>query len=159
MDIAVVKERNMTLDDLIPPSVRHAVTSAGFHKVAGAMNGVPEMGLKEAVTVIGAKAWLRRKEARAIADGISAYSALVGEKIAENPALSALLRRSVMPALGGAAIAAVPHFLSNDPNQGSALPAMGIGALLGGAGGAIRDVGALPQHLNQEVAGALHRMP
>jgi hypothetical protein len=149
----------MTLDDLVPPSVRHAVASAGLHKITGAMTGVPEMGLKEAVAVVGMKAWLRRKEARAIADGISAYGALVGEKIAENPALSALLKRSVMPALGGATIAAVPHFLSNDPNQGSVLPSMGIGALLGGAGGAIRDIGALPGGLNQEVAGALHGMP
>lgn len=149
----------MTLDDLIPPSVRQAVASAGLHKIAGAMNGVPEMDLREAVALVGAKAWLRRKEARAIADGIGAYSTLVGEKIAENPALSALLRRSVMPALGGAAIAAVPHFLSNDPNQGSVLPSMGIGALLGGAGGAIRDIGALPGGLNQDVAGALRGMP
>jgi hypothetical protein len=149
----------MTLDDLIPPSVRHAVAAAGLHKIAGAMTGVPEMGLKEAVAVIGAKAWLRRKEARAIAEGIAAYGTLVGEKVAENPALSALLRRSVMPALGGAAIAAVPHFLSDDPNKGSVLPSVGIGALLGGAGGAIRDVGALPGGLNQEVAEALRGMP
>lgn len=149
----------MTLDDLIPPSTLKAVASTGLHKIAGAMAGVSEMNLKEAVETLGVKAWLRRKEARAIADGIAAYGTLVGEKIAENPALSALLRRSVMPALGGAAIAAVPHFLSNDPNQGSALPAMGIGALLGGAGGAIRDIGALPQGLNQDVAGALRGMP
>jgi hypothetical protein len=149
----------MTLDDLVPPSVRSAVASAGLHKIAGAMSGISEMGLKEAVTVIGMKAWLRRKEARAIADGIAAYGTLIGEKIAENPALTALLRRSVMPALGGAAIAAVPHFLSNDPNQGSPLPAMSIGALLGGAGGAIRDVGALPGRLNQNVADALRGMP
>lgn len=149
----------MTIDDLIPPSVRHAVAAAGLHKIAGAMSGVPEMGLKEAVAAIGMKAWLRRKEARAIADGIAAYGALTGEKVAENPVLSALLKRSVMPALGGAAIAAVPHFLSNDPTQGSPLPAMGIGALLGGAGGAIRDIGALPGKLNQSVADALHGMP
>lgn len=149
----------MTLDDLIPPTVTRVVAEAGLHKIAGAMAGVPEMNLKEAVAVIGTKAWFRRKEARAIADGISAYGALVGEKIAENPALSALLRRSVMPALGGAAIASVPHLLSDDPNKGSVMPALGIGALLGGAGGAIRDVGALPHGLNQEVAEALRGMP
>lgn len=149
----------MTLDDLVPPSVTRAVARVGLHKIAGAMNGVPEMNLKEAVAAIGTKAWLRRKEARSIAEGIAAYGALVGEKIAENPALSALLRRSVMPALGGAAIASVPHFLSDDPNKGSVLPALGIGALLGGAGGAIRDVGALPSGLNEEVASALRGMP
>lgn len=149
----------MTLDDLIPPATLQAVASAGLHKIAGAMAGVPEMGLKEAVALLGAKACLRRKEARAIADGIAAYGALTGEKVAENPALSALLRRSVMPALGGAAIASVPHFLSDDPNKGSVLPALGIGALLGGAGGAIRDVGALPGPLNEEVASALRGMP
>jgi hypothetical protein len=149
----------MTLDDLVPPSTLRAVAAAGLHKIAGVMNGVPEMNLKEAVAVIGAKAWLRRKEARTIADGISAYGALVGEKIAENPALSAMLRRSVMPALGGAAIAAVPHMLSDDPNKGSVMPALGIGALLGGAGGAVRDIGALPGGLNQEVAEALRGMP
>lgn len=148
----------MTLDDLIPLSTQRAVAAAGLHKIAGVMNGVPEMDLKTAAQVIGMHAYLRRKEARSIADGIAAYAVLTNEKIAENPALQALLRRAVMPALGGAAIAAVPHFMSNDPNQGSALPAMGIGALLGGAGGAMSSIGALPPGLNQEVAGAVRGM-
>jgi hypothetical protein len=87
----------MTLDDLIPPHVTTAVHDLGLHKVAGAMLGVPELTLKEAVAVIGAKAYLQRKEARSIADGIASYAALIGEKVAENPALMALLQRNLVP--------------------------------------------------------------
>lgn len=148
-----------SLDDLVPRSTIEAVASAGLHKIAGAMAGVPEMDLRAAAAVIGARAYARRKEARMITAGIAALAALRGEKVAENPALSALMRRAVMPAVAGAGIAAIPHFLSNDPNQGSALPAMGVGALLGGAGGALRSIGSLPPHLNEEVASALYRMP
>jgi len=153
----------MTLDDLIPPHVTAAVRDLGLHKIAGAMHGVPELTIKEAVTTIGAKAFLRRKEARAIADGIAAYAMVTGEKIAENPAMMALLQKSLMPALAGAGIAAVPHLISRDPQEhdlGSMLPSMGIGALLGGAGGAASALGnATRGPIGQELAANLQRQP
>lgn len=147
----------MTLDDLIPPDVTAAVAAHGLHKIAGAMLGVPELHAADALRAIGERAFRRRKEARAIADGIAAYSALTNEKIAENPALMALLRRSAMPALAGAGIAAAPKLLSNDPNQqqGGVMHDALLGALLGGVGGAAHGMQGLPAGLGQEVAGAL----
>jgi hypothetical protein len=147
----------MNLDDLIPPHVTAAVRDLGLHKVAGAILGVPELTIKEAVATLGAKAYLRRKEARSIVDGIAAFAVLTNEKVAESPALMALLRRAAMPALAGAGIAAVPQMLSNDPMQQhqSLLPAMGMGALLGGAGGALHSMHGLPSNVSQDVAQAL----
>ncbi len=147
----------MTLDDLVPPHVTAAVATAGLHKVAGAMLGVPELDLGVALRSLGERAYRRRKEARAIADGIAAFAVVTGEKIAESPALLALLRRAAMPALAGAGIAAAPQLLSNDPltQHQSVLPAMGIGALLGGLGGVAQGVGSLPAPMSQEIASAL----
>lgn len=147
----------MTLDDLIPPHVTSAVRDLGLHKVAGAMLGVPELTIKEAVATIGMKAFVRRKEARAIADGIAAYATLTNEKIAESPALMALLRRAAMPAAAGAGIGMAPHFLSSDPyeQQKSAVPAGALGALLGGLTGIASGMHGLPPELSQGVAQAL----
>lgn len=147
----------MKLDDLVPPSVTNAVANLGLHKVAGAMLGVPELNLDVALRSLGERAYRRRKEARAIADGIAAYATITGEKVAENPALMALLRRAAMPALAGAGIAAAPKLLSNDPytQQQSVLPSMGIGALLGAAGGMAHGVHSLPPELSNQLAGAL----
>lgn len=144
----------MTLDDLIPPYVTAVVAEQGLHKIAGAMLGVPELSIKEAVSVIGMKAFMRRKEGRAIADGIAAYATLTNEKIAENPALMALLRRAAIPAAAGAGIAAMPHFLSNDPyeQQKSVLPAMLTGGLMGGMGGMLHGVGTAPPPLDAQMA-------
>lgn len=126
----------MTLDDLIPRATVETVARVGLHKIAGAMRGTPELTLADAVTDIGARAFQRRKEARLITHGIAAYASVTNEKVANNPAMMALLQRALMPAVGGAAVAAVPHLMSNDPNKGSPLPSMGLGALLGGLGGA-----------------------
>lgn len=147
----------MTLDDLIPPEVTAAVAAHGLHKIAGLMLGVPELHADVALRTIGARAYLRRKEARAIAEGIAAFGALTGEKVAENPALMALLRRAAMPALAGAGIAAAPKLLSNDPMQppGGVMHDALLGALLGGVGGAAHGMHGLPADLSQEVAGAL----
>jgi len=147
----------MNLNDLIPSSVTDAVADLGLHKVAGAMLGVPELNLGVALQTLGERAYLRRKEARAIVDGIAAYAVVTGEKVAENPALMALLRRAAMPALAGAGIAAAPQMFSNDPMQAhkSMLPSAGIGALLGGLGGIAHGVGSLPGPLSNELAAAL----
>lgn len=146
----------MTLDDLIPPAVTRAVADLGLHKVAGAMYGVPELQLPHALNALGARAYLRRKEARAIIDGVAALATLQGEKVAENPALGALMRRAIVPAIAGAGIAAAPRVLSHDPmQQGSALPDMAMGALLGGAGGMLHGVSQLPTPVAEEMAAAL----
>lgn len=87
----------MTLDDLVPPSVTAAVAAHGLHKIAGAMLGAPELTIKEALETIGQKAYLRRKEARSIADGLAALAVLTGTKVAENSPLAELLRKSVAP--------------------------------------------------------------
>ncbi len=148
----------MTLDDLIPPHVTQAVADLGLHKIAGAMLGVPELTIKEALETLGARAYLRRKEARAIAEGIAAYAVVTNEKTAlESPALMALLRRAAMPAAVGAGIAAAPRLLSNDPmqQQGSVMHDALLGALLGGTGGIAHGMHGLPAPLSQEVATAL----
>ncbi len=150
----------MELADLVSPSTLKAIADHGLHKIAGAMHGVPELDVGVAVRSIGERAYLRRKEARAIADGIAAYAAVTGEKIAENPAMMALLKRTVAPALMGAGIAAVPSLMSNDPNQGSMLPQMGVGALLGGVGGGIHALNAATKGpLNPHLAQALQALP
>jgi hypothetical protein len=153
----------MTLDDLIPPHVVAAVAKHGLHKVAGVMHGIPELTLKEAAAIIGAKAYLRRKEARAIADGIGAYAVVTGEKIAENPAMMALLQKSLMPALMGAGIGAVPHLLSRDPQEhqmSAMLPSMGIGALLAGGGNAMSELNSATRGpLGPALAERINRPP
>jgi hypothetical protein len=147
----------MNLDDLIPSHVTAAVAAQGLHKIAGAMLGLPELTIKEAVGTIAMKAFMRRKEARSIADGIAAYATLTNEKIAESPALMALLRRAAMPAAVGAGIGMAPKLMSNDPyqQQQSALPAGVLGALLGGLTGVGTSLHGLPPELSQGVAQAL----
>lgn len=148
----------MTIDDLIPLHTVAAVRAAGLHKIAGVFAGMQpgaSLALKDAACALGMKAYRRRKEARSIADGIAAYAGLINEKVAENPALTALLQRSVMPALAGAGLAALPHLMSNDPYKGSVMPSLAVGGLLGGAGGALHAVHGLPGGISKEVAQAL----
>lgn len=90
----------MTLDDIIPRHVVETVARVGLHKIAGAMNGIDEMTLPAAIGILGAKSYLRRKEARAIADGIASYAVLSGTKVAEDPSLVEALRRIVVPVRG-----------------------------------------------------------
>lgn len=66
----------MTLDDLIHPSLPTRVNALGLHKIAGAMHALPELTTADAVTILGARAYMRRKEARVIADGIAALAVL-----------------------------------------------------------------------------------
>jgi hypothetical protein len=69
----------MNINNLIPSDVTAAVAEAGLDKVAAAMNGVPVFDAPTAAGILGARAYLRRKEARSIADGIAAYAVLTGE--------------------------------------------------------------------------------
>lgn len=150
----------MELKDLIPASTIEAIATHGLHKVAGAMHGVEELRMGDALRTLGAKAYTRRKEARLITNGIVAYAGLTGEKIAENPAMMELLKRTLAPAALGAGIAAVPSLMSNDPHRGSMLPSMGVGALLGGVGGGIHALNAATKGpVGAQLGSALHALP
>ena len=132
------------VEKLFPAHLRGTLQRAGLHKIAGAMLGVDEVTLKEAVAVVGAKAYLRRRETQKIAAGIDAFAAIThqGEKQAASPqaqVLMSLLRSGLPAAVGGAGLAVLPKVLSNDPrdDRGYLAPALlggGLG-LLGGAMG------------------------
>ena len=147
------------VENFIPARHLEVLRSSGLHKVAGAMANVDELTVKEAVGIIGAKAFLRRKESQKIAEGLQALADLTGEKIA-NPLLSEALQRAMPMALGGAAIATVPKLLSNEPVDAKDLLSSGaLGALMGGVGSAgmsLNRAGRLAPGANQEMANALH---
>ncbi|SRR6266545_7607596 len=109
--------------------------SAGLHKIAGAMLGLPEVTFKEAVAHLGAKAFLHRAESQKIAAGVAAFAALRGEKVAS--VWQSALQRSMGPALLGAGIAALPEMTGDQPiNWDHVLQRGAMGAAIGGAGGA-----------------------
>lgn len=72
------------------------VRAAGLHKVAGVMNGVEEMTAPTAAGIIGAKAYVRRKEAQLVASGLVSLAAV--QKQAMSGETAAQLRGSVYPA-------------------------------------------------------------
>lgn len=150
----------MNLKDLVPTTTLDALNRFGLHKVAGVMNGVDDLNMGAAVSLIGARAYLRRKEAQAIVDGLVAYGEVTGEKVAENPLLAAMLRRAVVPAIAGAGIAALPSLMSNNPHEPSAMPAMLAGGAIGGVGGSLSALGlATKGPLGHQVANAVNGLP
>jgi putative effector of murein hydrolase LrgA (UPF0299 family) len=88
------------LDLLLSPATVGVIRAAGLHKVAGAMVGVDEMTLPIAANIIGARAYLRRKTAKLVADGIISLAATT-DKTAMTAEAAANLRRSVTPATKG----------------------------------------------------------
>lgn len=151
---------------LFPAHLRDTLRCANLHKIAGAMIGVDEVTLKEAATVIGARAYLRRRETQKIAAAIDALANLDGIKTAASPGgevARALLRAGLPAAAGGAGIAMLPQVLSREPTDTSHLITSGLLGgglgLLGGAGGAgLRAVGANPESaasVAQAVRGAM----
>lgn len=126
------------VDKLVPQNLIDVVRRAGLHKVAGAMAGVDEITIKEAVRIIGEKAFIRRKQAGLIATGLAAFAELRGEKIAN---FNELLSRSFRPALAGAGLAMIPDLMQEGPiNADKALQHALVGGALGGMGGAARNV-------------------
>lgn len=79
------------INNFISPRNLNVLQRAGLHKVAGAMLDVPELTIKEAVAMIGAKAHLRRRETQKIATGLEDLAALTGTQI--DPEVSTALRR------------------------------------------------------------------
>jgi len=141
-------------EKLYPAHLRDTLRRTGLHKIAGAMLGIDEVTLKEAAAVIGAKAYLRRRETQKIAAGIDALAAIVGgqDKTAASPQTEvalAMLRAGLPAAVGGAAIAGLPKMLSNDPRTqqeagGAALFGAGAGLLGGAATTGLRAVRSNP---------------
>ena len=126
---------DVNLDNLVPHRAIAAIRSSGLHKVAGAMAGLDEIDIKIAAGLIGARAYMRRKQAALIAEGIGALALIRGEKLAAGE-WSELMRRSFLPAVAGAGIATVPDLLQDGPlNTDRALEHAIIGGGLGLAGG------------------------
>lgn len=155
----------MDAEKLYPSHLRDTLRRVGLHKVAGAMLGIDEVTLKEAVAVIGAKAYLRRRETQKIAAGIDALEALTGSsgKVAATPSgevTRALLRAGLPGAAAGAGIAILPKMLSRDPRDqsGYLAPALlggGLGLLGGAAGAGLRATRANPDAA-AGIAAAVH---
>lgn len=84
------------LATLVPPAAVETIRTAGLHKVVGEMAGVGEMTVAKAAGLIGQKAYIRRKTAQLVADGIISLAAV--EKTAMPEEAAARLRASVLPA-------------------------------------------------------------
>jgi hypothetical protein len=70
---------DIKVDNFVPARNLHILSSVGLHKIAGAMLGFPELTIKEAITRIATKAFIKRAEERIINQGIAALAALNGE--------------------------------------------------------------------------------
>lgn len=89
------------LDHLLSPTAVGIIRAAGLHKVAGVMHGVDEMTMPIAAALIGQRAYMRRKTAHLVADGIISLAAAT-DKTAMTPEAVAHLRRAVAPSTKGA---------------------------------------------------------
>lgn len=128
------------VEQIVSPVALRAIREAGLHKVAAAMLGVDEINMKVAVAALGAKAYIRRKEAANIEDGLKALAAARGEKTAN---WTPLLARMVIPALGGAGVAALPVITRPGPINHDELMRNAVMGAIGG--GALGGIGALGQ--------------
>ena len=125
---------DVNLDNLVPARAIAAIKTAGLHRITGIMAGFDEINIKTAAGLIGARAYMRRKQAALMAEGIGALTLVRGEKLAGG--WEELLRRSFLPAVAGAGIATVPDLLQDGPlNTDRALEHAIIGGGLGLAGG------------------------
>ncbi len=124
------------IENFIPPQNLEVIQRAGLHKLAGALTGFDELTLKEAVAIVGGKAFMHRGERHKIALGLRDLALLTGEKNAGDP-WHELLGRAAFPAAAGAGIALASRAMSPLPmDQNDALMSGGTGALLGGTLGA-----------------------
>lgn len=142
---------DFNVENLISDRALQAIRDAGLHKVAGVLAGVDELTLKEAVNILGRKAYTRRKEAGQVAAGIAALAELRGEKLA----FQELLRRSIAPAVAGAGLAMIPDLMGDAPfNPNQALQHAAAGGLAGGIAGAANTM-ALGRRQNPQAWGDL----
>jgi len=99
------------IENFIPPQHLQVLLREGLHKVAGALTGFDEITLKEAVAILGGKAFLRRRERHKIAQGLHDLAVLTGEKNAGDP-WHEMLGRAAFPAAAGAGIALASRAMS-----------------------------------------------
>lgn len=128
----------LDVEKYVSPRALEAVRRAGLHKVAAVIEGVDEITIKEAVSILGRKAYMRRKEAGQVAAGIAALAELRNEKVAN---WGPLLQRSFLPAVAGAGLAMVPDMMQEGPfDPDKAMQHALMGGALGGVGGAARSL-------------------
>ena len=72
---------SFNINNFIAPRNLQVLQRTGLHKVAGALLDIPELTIKEAVALVGAKAHLRRREMQKIATGLEDLAALTGVQI------------------------------------------------------------------------------
>lgn len=131
---------DVNLDNLVSHRAIAAIRSAGLHKVAGAMAGLDEIDIRTAAGLIGARAYMRRKQAALVAEGIGALALVQGEKLGAG--WSDLLSRSFLPAVAGAGLATIPDFMQDGPmDTDKAMQHALLGGALGGVGSMARNVG------------------
>jgi len=123
---------DIDLNKIVPARALEGIRTAGLHKIAAAMVGLDEIGLKEAAALIGARAYVRRKEAATVLEGIASLAELRGEKVAN---WQELLHRAFLPAVAGAGLAMVPDLMAEGPmDTDKAMQHALVGGALGGAG-------------------------
>jgi hypothetical protein len=131
---------DVKVEDFIPAANLQKLSQMGFHKAAGAMLGVDELGLREAFAEIGRRAFMKRAEAHTIAEGIASYADLLG--VEKTAALERLLRPAGMgmPLLG-AGMMALPEMMKEGPIDWQTTLKKGlIGGAAGHVGGGIANL-------------------
>jgi hypothetical protein len=88
----------MNLKNLVSPRAVAALKTAGLHNVVGEMTGGGEMTAAKAAGLIGASAFMRRKSAKLIVDGLLSLAAV--EKTAVSGGTVDHLRAVISPARG-----------------------------------------------------------
>jgi len=123
------------MERLLPNDSVERIKQAGLHKIIGAMYGVDELNIKEAVELLGAMTYMHMEETKKTASAIRAFRALRGEKVADAAAaldaLGAAGMRALPAGIGGALLL---RAMNNNPETMDRDTAIGGGAgLLGGA--------------------------
>lgn len=144
--------------NFIPSRNLETLKRAGLHKIAGAMRGLDELTIKDAVAAIGERAFIKRADARRIADGIDALAELHGEKAANAASvMSPLLSKALMPAALGAGAAALPSLLHDQPIDWSSVALGGMAGGVGGAGLGLSKALQRDPALAQQLAASMAR--
>ena len=150
----------MDIRNFISPQNLAVLQKAGMHKVAGALNGVEEMTIKEGIALIAAKFHIKRAEARDISAGLASLEALRTEKTAEMPWMPLLAKALPGAALGGlGAYIASPDEDPNDPrSHDKMMRNVAYSALAGGGLGllnTLRRIGKINPVAGQQIGAAI----
>lgn len=141
------------VETFLSPDNVETLRRTGLHKVAGAMAGTDELTIKHAVSLIGTKAYQRRRETQKIAAGLKALADLTNEKVADT-VWGPLMQKAMGPAVLGMGAAALPAIMSHqelDPMQ------IAMGGVLGGTVGMGQAMANVPKAIQAPYAAALAR--